>query len=626
MRCTNRFYLVVGILVVCVFFLSFISAESLLLSDQGTDVRDISTGQVLRSGNLTVQIWDAASSGNKIYEQVFTNAIVNGSWNVMLNTGLNLEYGNTYYKDYLINGDNLDFDGSSRLAFISPLGLINNLSRVNLSLIGNCSSGYAIRRINSDGTVSCEQINGTSSSGNGSDGTGGWTNTSVTTSTDLNVSIGGNLSVVNYGFFGWLGSFANRITKLFVQDIDVSGSMNVSGSINVTGNVTASYYCNSSNCYTLTDFLGNSSGVSSGSSYNETYNLYAYNQTYTGGTYNETYNMWAYNQTTTSTSTYNASYDAKVSAVNNGITLDISNITGFLYNYNQTSASSYNSSYNALIPYGYNQSTYAIDYLNQTYGQFWYNMSDGTGLGSSYNATYHLWAYNQTYTGGTFNETYNLWAYNQTSSSTYNDSYVPYSGATGNLNLGIYNVTANRFCNSSNCYTIAEFLSGAGAEADPVWTSEKANYYTIADINGFNESWLATYNSSYNSLIPYGYNQSQYLIDAYGQYWYNMTSTSTGTYNETYNLYAYNQTYTAGSYNATYALYAYNQTYSGSTYNATYNMWAYNQTSASTYNATYDAKVSAVNNGITLDIANITNFLYNYNQTEATNTLYGPAW
>lgn len=40
-----------------------------------------------------------------------------------------------------------------------------------------------------------------------------------------------------YGLFTYLGNLTNRISKLFVQDIDVSGNLNVSG--NISGN---SYY------------------------------------------------------------------------------------------------------------------------------------------------------------------------------------------------------------------------------------------------------------------------------------------------------------------------------------------------------------------------------------------------
>ncbi|MBW2993300.1 hypothetical protein KY317_01870 [Candidatus Woesearchaeota archaeon] len=40
-----------------------------------------------------------------------------------------------------------------------------------------------------------------------------------------------------YGFFTWLGSLTNRVTKLFVQDIDVNGTIDGSGNIDLTGNI-----------------------------------------------------------------------------------------------------------------------------------------------------------------------------------------------------------------------------------------------------------------------------------------------------------------------------------------------------------------------------------------------------
>ena len=50
-----------------------------------------------------------------------------------------------------------------------------------------------------------------------------------------NLSLVGNFSTSNYGFFGWLGSLVDRITKLFVQDIDFSGNIDGTGNITTTG-------------------------------------------------------------------------------------------------------------------------------------------------------------------------------------------------------------------------------------------------------------------------------------------------------------------------------------------------------------------------------------------------------
>ena len=56
-----------------------------------------------------------------------------------------------------------------------------------------------------------------------------------------NVTVTGNVSATA-GFFSWLGSLLNRVTTLFVQDVDFTGLINGSGWINTTANVSASYY------------------------------------------------------------------------------------------------------------------------------------------------------------------------------------------------------------------------------------------------------------------------------------------------------------------------------------------------------------------------------------------------
>ena len=58
-----------------------------------------------------------------------------------------LEYGKSYWKDYQINGEDLDFDGNERLEFQSSVGEINNVSFINFSLINSCSIGSSIRLI-----------------------------------------------------------------------------------------------------------------------------------------------------------------------------------------------------------------------------------------------------------------------------------------------------------------------------------------------------------------------------------------------------------------------------------------------------------------------------------------------
>ncbi|MFH0862521.1 MAG: hypothetical protein V1875_05765, partial [Candidatus Altiarchaeota archaeon] len=103
----------------------------MLLSDQG--VNAIYNGALVDGGDLGVQVWDSLTGGNKVYDETFSAAIVNGSWNVMLGetSTLDLDYGGTYYKDYEIDGTDLDFTNNvgsvvERVAFMSPLGMVNS--------------------------------------------------------------------------------------------------------------------------------------------------------------------------------------------------------------------------------------------------------------------------------------------------------------------------------------------------------------------------------------------------------------------------------------------------------------------------------------------------------------------
>ena len=110
--------------------------SAFLISDQGTNVRETTTGNLTALANLTISIYDNSTGGNLIFEQNSSNAIANGSWNVMINP--NLEYGKSYWKDYKINSEDLDFDGDERLELQSSVGKINNVSFMNFSLISSC--------------------------------------------------------------------------------------------------------------------------------------------------------------------------------------------------------------------------------------------------------------------------------------------------------------------------------------------------------------------------------------------------------------------------------------------------------------------------------------------------------
>jgi hypothetical protein len=145
--------------------LSF-NAYAVTLSDQGTDVK-LNNGSTLKLGNLSVKIYDNTTSGSLIFEQNFTNAIINGSWNVML-TNVSLEYGKDYYKDYIINEDDLSFDSNDRIMFTSPLGSISSedilddgindvdINNLSYSKITTCGTNEILKYVNGNWTCSNE--------------------------------------------------------------------------------------------------------------------------------------------------------------------------------------------------------------------------------------------------------------------------------------------------------------------------------------------------------------------------------------------------------------------------------------------------------------------------------------
>ncbi len=115
-----------------VLFINLTSAYlNVSLADHGSNIRNKTSGVLLDSVDLRVEIYDASSGGNLVYNETFSNAIINGSWNLMLGENssnpLSLEFGKVYYKDYLINGENVNFtnltgENVDRQFFYSPLG------------------------------------------------------------------------------------------------------------------------------------------------------------------------------------------------------------------------------------------------------------------------------------------------------------------------------------------------------------------------------------------------------------------------------------------------------------------------------------------------------------------------
>ncbi|MBI2042777.1 tail fiber domain-containing protein [Candidatus Pacearchaeota archaeon] len=175
--------------------INLISASlNVALSDQGSNVKTKSTGALVASGDLEVTIYDDPAAGNLIYNETFTNAISNGTWNIMLGEGtvLPLEFGKTYWRDYKIKGEDVDFTLYNltvveRRIFYSPLGDISG------------------EDINQSANLIVRGINATSLEVNG-----GWESNGV--------------SIRNGNIFAQTGYFYN-ITGLNVSILNVNGSI-----------------------------------------------------------------------------------------------------------------------------------------------------------------------------------------------------------------------------------------------------------------------------------------------------------------------------------------------------------------------------------------------------------------
>lgn len=152
---------------------------------------------------------------------------------------------------------------------------------------------------------------------------------------------------------------------------------------------------------------------------------------------------------------------------------------------------------------------------------------------TTFNATYNLWAYNQTIAGSgdgsynlsyesTYNSTYALWAYNQTVfygfynlsyESTFNSSYLTSLSETDPTVNRTFNQTLTDSLYSSKLWNYNQTIYYGFYNLSYVSTYN-ASYltsYTETDsiamgiINTNNASWLAVYNQTYESTFNSSY-------------------------------------------------------------------------------------------------------------------------
>ncbi|MFH1451559.1 MAG: hypothetical protein ABIF88_00090 [archaeon] len=556
-------------------------ASAFLISDQGTNVMEVATGNLTTLANLTISIYDDSTGGNLIFEQNFSDIIANGSWNVMINP--NLEYGKSYWKDYKINGEDLNFDGNERLEFQSSIGKMNNISFINFSLINSCSAGSSIRLIYENGSVECE-----------TDDNLGTPNLTDYALKNQSETFTGDITTSQTGFFGWLGSLTSRIAKLFVQDIDFNGTINGSGNIDTTGNISADYFMGNGSL--LTNLPAGTESDPIFIAENTTlWNAINSKLAETDQRYNETNLVLSINTTSNimGLDFYNKSEIGNlISGVGGGNSSFNQSLTDTLYasivwGYNQTSpAISWVQSQNYLTSIADNSTKIAYQNISNipTCGANEHLDFDGTTLSCTTDTgETDSWAGNYT---NYYNKT-EIDSFNESWTSTYNATYDAKVSDNESWNEsyadGLY---ADISVTGDNASWNESYADGLYADISVTGDNSSFNQsltdtlYADVSVTGDNASWNESlahtlFDSTYNATYDAKVSDNESWNESYADTLYADISVTGG------NL-SFNQTYTDLLYSE--ILWNYNQSL------ATYNMW--NDVWLSTYNATYDAKVS----------------------------------
>src|SRR3989344_4867860 len=161
------------------------------------------SGNNFGAGDVVVEIYDAASGGNLIYNSTndFLKNVSNGQIDIMLGSGvqqLNLAYGSDYYMEVYLNRTDLDFQGQERQRFQAGIGNVT-LNKVN---------------------VSTSLVPTTNSTLNLGQSSNGWWN----------------------NIFGVTGYF---LSKVGIGTTNPTSALNVTGDVGVTGIVTANAFVGS---------------------------------------------------------------------------------------------------------------------------------------------------------------------------------------------------------------------------------------------------------------------------------------------------------------------------------------------------------------------------------------------
>lgn len=403
----------IGILGV-LFLTNFVFATENLMALQGNVQQ---SGVDLTSGNITVNIYDAYSGGNLIYNSSsdFYNTISSGKYDIMLGNGtqtLTLNYGGIYYLEMFVNSEKLTFNGLSRQVFQSSVG--------NISL-NSVAGGANIVMSNGSATFSAGQ--------NVSTGTGGWFKGLFNWVVDAGSS-------TYLSFNGTSLSLSSSVTQ-WLYNQTYSGS---------TFNATYDGYNGSYGKYWNTNFSNIQGNV--------------FNVTYAG--FNSTSNIQGLLNNTvlsvsglnvTGTSNFNGGWQT------NGVSIIGGNVFAqALYVYNISSLGVSNLDVNgSIIPVSFNNT---FDIGNATYA--WgngYFASDVIIQGGGVKK----WLYNfSSVQGNTFNSSYLTTANNIFDQTLNTTSNVNFANITSTGNLSIVGAT---FINDSKVIYINTPVNGAWVDA-----------------------------------------------------------------------------------------------------------------------------------------------------------------
>src|SRR3989339_335057 len=449
--------------------INFIFATPVLLSDQGTDLKLVSTGELLSTGNITIYIYDSVTGGSLIYSNLFINNITNGSWNVVINP--NLEYGKNYWKDYSVNGDNLNFSGNDRIQFQSPLGLINNASLFNFSLINSCVAGSSIRQVYENGSVLCE-TDDTGSGGNSS-----WNESYANTkyllqseegNLDVNSSVYSNSSTWWSGFSSWLsGWFINNAGVLTFNETKLNNTIDLrAGGDNTSWNES---YANTQ--YADISVVDTQKNASGNYVYNDSTTIY-FNET----KLNRTIDLRDTNETTRFNNLVgncsSGDFVFGVDSSGNKVCLtpsgsgDITSVQGdnfYIYNGSNSGA--------VVLAFNETKLNNTIDLRAGGDNSSWNESYADTQYSS---ITESLWSANFTAYNNSWILSFNYW----------NDTYATFNKTYANTLYASISVTGD---NSSwnESYADTQYSS----ITEPLWSSNFTSY---------NSSWSSTFNSTYD--------------------------------------------------------------------------------------------------------------------------------